>query len=168
MEEEFFDVVDDFDRVVGRDTRSRIHELNLKHRAAHVLVFNSKGKLFLQKRSHSKDSSPGLWDSSAAGHLDSGEDYDDCALRELEEELGIRPSQPPERLLKLEACEDTGYEFVWVYRLIDDGPFQLNAEEIETGAWYEPVAVNIWIEQQPNELSTTLRLIWKERDYVLP
>jgi isopentenyldiphosphate isomerase len=166
--EEIFDVVDDQDRIIGQDTRSRIHRLKLKHRAVHVLVFNSRGDLFLQKRSLNKDSSPGLWDSSAAGHLDKGEGYDKCAMRELEEELGLRVMQPPERLLKLDACEDTGHEFVWVYRLNHDGPFKLNPEELETGAWYAPAVVNIWMQERPAELSTTLRLIWKERDYLLP
>ena len=59
------------------------------HRAVHILVFNQRGELFLQKRSMSKDNDPGMWDSSAAGHVDSGESYLDCATREIEEELGV-------------------------------------------------------------------------------
>ena len=75
-----------------------MHREGLKHRAIHVLVFNARGEIFLQKRSMTKDTFPGAWDSSASGHLDSGEDYDACAVRELREEFGLvlaRAAAPP-------------------------------------------------------------------------
>src|SRR5258706_661349 len=103
MREEIFDIVNERDEVVGRNTRSEVHRLGLKHRAVHVLVFNARGELFLQKRSLEKDCFPGAWDSSASGHLDSGEDYDACARRELFEELGWEAARPPPRLFKIEA-----------------------------------------------------------------
>ena len=74
MSEEYFDVVDLADRVIGRATRNEVHQKGLYHRAVHVLVFNSQGQLFLQKRSASKDTFPGKWDSSASGHLCAGEE----------------------------------------------------------------------------------------------
>jgi hypothetical protein len=83
---ELLDVVDENDNVITVKTRGEIHAQGLMHRAVHILVFNSDGELFLQKRSLSKDEQPGKWDSSAAGHLDSGEDYHDCARREIAEE----------------------------------------------------------------------------------
>src|SRR5262252_72609 len=116
MDEEIFDVVNERDEVIGRETRSKVHRLGLKHRAVHVLVFNGRGQIFLQKRSMKKDRQPGLWDSSASGHLNAGEDYDACAVRELGEELGLKISAPPERLFKLNASAETDQEHVWVYR----------------------------------------------------
>ena len=89
MAEEIFDVVDDRDQVVGTATRSEVHARKLRHRAVHVFLFNLKGELFVQKRAATKDSFPGCYDSSASGHLNSGEDYDPCAKRELQEELGL-------------------------------------------------------------------------------
>jgi glutamine synthetase len=71
--EEIFDVVDEADRVVGRATRAVVHREGLRHRAAHVFLLNGRGELFLQRRALGKDEHPGLWDSSAAGHLDAGE-----------------------------------------------------------------------------------------------
>src|SRR5207237_10724606 len=115
MPEEIFDVVNDRDEVIARKPRGEIHRLKLKHRAVHVLVFNSRGELFLQKRSMKKDCFPGAWDSSASGHLDSGETYGACAVRELREEIGLALAGPPRRLCKVDACPETGYEFVWVY-----------------------------------------------------
>ena len=89
MTEEIFDVVDADDRVIDQQPRSEVHRLGLRHRAIHLLVFNAAGELFLQKRSMKKDCFPGTWDSSASGHVDSGESYDACALREPPEELGL-------------------------------------------------------------------------------
>lgn len=92
MEEgEFFEIVDEQDRVVGRAPRSRCHgDPSLVHRVAHVLVFSPSGELLLQKRSMRKDVQPGKWDTSVGGHLDPGETYPEAARREMEEELGIR------------------------------------------------------------------------------
>src|SRR5438874_11572653 len=101
MNEEIFDVVNDRDEVIGRQSRREVHRLGLMHRAVHVLVFNSRGQVFLQKRSMSKDRQPGLWDSSASGHLDCSEDYDACALRELREEIGLQLAEPPSRLFTI-------------------------------------------------------------------
>src|SRR4051812_49149295 len=116
MPEEIFDVVNERDEVVGRRSRADVHRLGLMHRAVHVLVFNRRGDIFLQKRSINKDRQPGLWDSSASGHLDCGEDYDACAIREVREEIGLRLAQPPQRLFKLNAGPETDQEHVWVYR----------------------------------------------------
>ena len=88
VSQELLDVVDFEDRVTGVKMRGEVHAQGLMHRAVHVLVFNSAGQLFLQKRSMTKDESPGQWDTSAAGHVDSGETYLECAVRELAEELG--------------------------------------------------------------------------------
>src|SRR5580765_5186343 len=78
--EEIFDVVDGQDEVIGRATRNEVHRRGLMHRATHVLVFNSAGQVFLQKRSMNKDRQPGLWDSSASGHLNVSEGYDACGV----------------------------------------------------------------------------------------
>src|SRR6266403_4721632 len=103
MAEEIFDVVNERDEVIGKRPRSEVHRLGLMHRATHVLVFNKRGQVFLQKRSVKKDRQPGLWDSSASGHVDSGENYDACVVRELQEELGLELRAPLERLFKLPA-----------------------------------------------------------------
>src|SRR3954471_6704889 len=103
--EEWFDVVNERDEVVGRATRREVHATGLWHRAVHVLVFDSAGRVFLQKRSMLKDLSPGLWDSSCSGHLEAGEDYDTAAVRELAEEIGVRlgSGNAPARWFRLEA-----------------------------------------------------------------
>jgi len=161
MDEEIFDVVNERDEVIGRKPRNEVHRLGLMHRAAHVLVFNKRGKVFLQKRSMKKDRQPGLWDSSTSGHVDSGEDYDACAVRELREEIGLRVSEVPRRLFKLPASAETDQEHVWVYRCEAEGPFQLHPEEIERGDWFEPGKVTSWMRKKPEEFASALLVIWK-------
>jgi len=89
---EIFDIVDENDQVIGQAPRFLVHgNPALVHRVAHVLVVDAGGFLLLQKRSLSKDVQPGRWDTSVGGHLNPGETYRAAALREMEEELGIRP-----------------------------------------------------------------------------
>ena len=160
--EEWFDVVDDKDSVVSRATRREVHARGLRHRAVHVLVFNRAGELFLQKRSLSKDVAPGAWDSSASGHVDAGEEYDACAKRELQEELGLHVASAPRRWLRLLACDETGQEFVWVYRQEAEGPFTLHPEEIERGGWFPVGEVNRLVREQSADFASSFRLIWQK------
>ena len=190
MPEEIIDVVNERDEVIDRKPRSEVHRLGLLHRAAHVLVFNARGETFLQKRSMTKDREPGKWDSSCSGHVDSGEDYDACAVRELREEIGLElslrkspfPGAPPRpalspgggdggqrpgegvqklrRLFKIAACPETDQEFVWVYRCRAEGPFRLHPEEIERGDWFAPEKVSSWIAEKPVDFASAFRFIW--------
>ena len=161
MQDEWLSEVDEHDEVIGPRARADIHRLKLRHRSVHILVFNTQGALFLQRRSPDKDINPGLWDTSAAGHVDHGEDYDQSARRELEEELGIVVADTLEPLFKLPASADTGWEFVRVYRLTHDGPLSLNAEEISGGDWFTPAAIDAWISQGGTDLTRSFQVIWQ-------
>lgn len=162
MTEDIFDVVNERDEVVDRQPRSVVHRLGLLHRAVHVLAFNSRGQIFLQKRSMKKDRQPGLWDSSASGHVDSGEDYDTTAVREVREEIGLVLPRAPLRLFKIDACAETDREFVWVYRCESEGPFQLNADEIDRGDWFTTAEVSQWMARRPQEFASALLFIWEK------
>jgi isopentenyldiphosphate isomerase len=162
MNEEIFDVVNERDEVIDAKPRREVHRLGLLHRAVHVLVFNSRGEIFLQKRSMIKDREAGKWDSSTSGHVDSGEDYDACVARELREELGLKLTAPPQKLFKINACEETDQEFVWVYCCESEGPFQLHPDEIERGVWFPPEKVTRWIAEKPGDFASAFRLIWSK------
>lgn len=153
-------MVDANDRVIDVMPRGEVHRLGLMHRSVHILVFNSAQAFFIQKRSMSKDSNPGLWDSSAAGHLDSGEDYVDCARRELGEELGIDHPGPLERLFRLPASAITGMEHCTVYRCVHDGPMALQADEVEEGAWIPLAEMDRRVAAEDPGLTPILKLIW--------
>lgn len=158
--EELFDIVDERDRVIGQLVRREVHRQKLRHRAVHLLVTDRLGRVFLHKRSMAKDLFPGVWDSSAAGHVGAGEDYDGTAARELQEEIGCCPERPPERLFKIEAREETGQEFVWVYLVRAEGPFVLQPDEIERGDWFTVAEIDRWLAERPAELAPAFRHLW--------
>ncbi len=169
MSEEMFDVVDEHDQVTGQQPRSVVHRLGLMHRAAHLLVFNSQGEVFLQKRSLKKDRQPGVWDSSASGHLNAGESYDACVVREAREEIGLQLAGVPQRVLKLPASAQTDQEHVAVYRCAAEGPFSLDPEEIETADWFAPEHITRWMQNRPQDFASALLLIWQKlRDMPSP
>jgi 16S rRNA (adenine1518-N6/adenine1519-N6)-dimethyltransferase len=116
-----------------------------------MLVANQEGELFLQKRSIWKDKNPGLWDSSSAGHVDSGETYLQAAERELSEELGIKT--PLESIGCLPCSEETGWEFIEVFHATHEGPMTLPAMEVETGAFFPIAQVREWTAKYPKDFS---------------
>lgn len=161
MADEIFDIVNDHDEVIGQAPRREVHARGLWHRAVHVLVFNARGEVFLQKRSMLKDTAKGKWDSSSSGHVDSGEDYDACAVRELREEISLTVAQAPRRLFKIDARKETGWEFCWVYRCESEGPFILHPDEIETGAWFSPDTVTKWVAEKPDDFASAFVFLWQ-------
>ena len=155
---ERFLVVDENDRPLGDAPRQEVHGNNLRHRAVHLFIFNSKGELFLQKRSRWKDRHPSLWDSSAAGHVEAREDYDQTATRELKEELGVEASLT--RVVKLPCSERTGWEFIWLYRGEHDGPFTLARTEIEHGEFFPVEVVSGWVKARPENFAPGFLDCW--------
>jgi len=157
---ELLAVVDDNDCIIDHHPRQFIHRQNLKHRAVHILVFNSQNQLFLQKRSLTKDLNPGLWDTSAAGHVDKGENYDMAAVRELHEELGIQ-TEVLTLLFKLEPTPALGMEFIQVYHCVHDGPFKLAADEIDDGHWSPIAQITQRVNTNDPSLTQTFKTIWR-------
>ncbi len=161
--DELFDVVDENDEVVGQQIRDVVHRDDLRHRAVHILVFNKRKEVFLQKRSRLKDKFPSRWDSSAAGHLDSGEAYDACAVRELAEEMGIENAEV-QMIDKIDACEQTGWEFVGVYVARHDGAVRYSCSEVECGLWLSMADVRDWIAARPEDFAPGFMAAWSRFD----
>jgi 16S rRNA (adenine1518-N6/adenine1519-N6)-dimethyltransferase len=156
---ERFDIVDEQDQVLHQATRAEAHAQKLRHRAVHLFIFNQSGELFLQKRSRWKDVAPGLWDSSAAGHVASGDSYEQTAPRELEEELGVRT---PLRLVdRLPPTQGTGFEFVALFEGHHEGPFRLPPAEIECGEWFSPDLLERWIGNRPGDFAPGFLECWR-------
>ena len=162
MNTEHLSVVDENDHVIKTLPRHEIHALGLRHRAVHILVFNQQGELFLQKRSMNKDLNKGLWDTSAAGHVDVGEGYIASAIRETEEELGIAVENTLQSLFKLSPTKNTGMEFIQVYQCLHNGPFILNAEEIDEGMWLSVDEISKRVEDDDTTLTETFKVIWHQ------
>ncbi len=133
---ERFDVVDSDDRVIGSALRDEVHgNPELIHRVAHVLVFSSDDRLFLQKRSLDKDVQPGKWDTSVGGHVDAGESYEAAAGREMSEELGVS-REPLTEIYRYLHRNDYESEMVTTFLVTFDGPFALARGEISEGRFW--------------------------------
>lgn len=157
---ELLAVVDENDEVIGSERRDVIHRDNLKHRAVHIFALNKKGDLFLQKRSRLKDKCPGLWDSSAAGHVDAGEEYDVCARRELEEELGLVDQELLE-VGKLGAHANTGWEHVRLFATLASGVIRFPCVEIEYGEWFSMEQIDEWVDAVPEDFAPGFLACWQ-------
>lgn len=135
--DEIVAVVDENDLVVGTAPRSEMRAKGLRHRATYILVFNSHGEIYVQKRTATKDVFPGYYEPTAGGVVLAGEDYDHGARREVEEELGIRET-PLTALFHF--SHQSGRNRVWgaAYSCVYDGALVLQEEEVESGAFMSP------------------------------
>jgi isopentenyldiphosphate isomerase len=160
VSQEIYDVVDADDRVIGQATRREIHDKGLLHRSVHILLFNADGKLFLQKRSLVKDENPGYWDTSSAGHVDSGESYLASAHRELMEELGVTASL--QLIMSFVASPETFWEHVRVYKCITNQKIKINLEEISEGRFMTLKEIeNAFINNELQLTSTFIKIFAK-------
>ena len=150
---EYFDIVDRQGNPTGKTVeRAYAHRYGVPHRTGHVWIFRRKeGKLqvLLQKRCMTKDSFPGCYDISSAGHVPAGMDVQTSALRELKEELGQTVS--PEELKDCgNFCLHVENEFhgipyvdeqvarvyiLWLDK--DEAGFTVQEEEIESIRWFD-------------------------------
>jgi isopentenyldiphosphate isomerase len=130
--DELIVIVDRNNNVTGTEHRSVMRTRGLLHRATYILVFNSKGYLFVQKRTVTKDIYPGYYDVAIGGVVLAGESYEESADREIEEELGIGSISL--KCLFDFYFEDAGNQ-VWgrAYTCVHDGAIVLQEEEIESG-----------------------------------
>ena len=145
---EVVQIVDRDNKPTGAVTRAEMRQQNLIHRACYILVFNRAGELFLQKRTADKDVYPSCWDVAAGGVVLAGESYEDSAVRELAEELGVEEVVCTPVFDQY--FEDTGNR-VWgrIFTCVHDGPFVLQPEEVESGSFLAVTEVLALGEREP-------------------
>jgi 16S rRNA (adenine1518-N6/adenine1519-N6)-dimethyltransferase len=158
--DELIDVVDRDDRVIRQERRSVVHAQGLLHRAVHVFVFNSRGQLLVQRRSASKDEFPLTYTSSASGHVGAGETYDDCAPRELKEEIGL--DSPLEFLVKFPASPGTANEHTVLFRAVTDAAPTPDEHEVASLTYFDLEELQALLQVNPNAFSPPFGslLIW--------
>ena len=132
MKEELVDIVDDDDHVIGQVTRSQMRRELLQHRVVAILCLNSRGEIFVHRRTATKDLFPSLYDMFVAGTVEAGESYESAAVRELAEEIGVS-GVPLERLFHHLYRGPQTRAHTEVYRVIWDGPIVTQASEIAWG-----------------------------------
>ena len=129
--DEIVTIVNAANQRVGEEPRRLMRERNLPHRATYVFVFDRAGRVLVQRRTASKDLYPGYYDLAAGGVVAAGESYETCAAREAFEELGIRGAPLVRRFDFYFGNQHTRC-FGRAYTCIHEGPFTLQAEEVES------------------------------------
>ena len=135
---EIFPLVDEDGNKIGEAPRSVCHDgkSKLLHPVVHIHLFNSKGELFLQKRSLNKDIQPGKWDTSVGGHISPGEDVESALKREAQEELGLKELDT--RFIGKYIWESPREkELVYSYSAFSDTNPSINTDEIEDGRYWQ-------------------------------
>ncbi len=133
---ELFVVVDENDHVVGHKTRQECnHNPALIHRAVELLIFDSHGRVLLQKRSMTKDTRPGFWSTSVGGHVGKDESYETAMRRELQEELGIQIPIVYVSKQIVHFTEETEMEALFTATY--DGPFHTNPQEMDEVKFFD-------------------------------
>lgn len=136
MTDEIFPLVDEDGNVIGQATRCKCHDGSmLLHPVIHLHIFNTKGELFLQKRSKTKDIQPDKWDSSVGGHIDLGETALEAACREAKEELGIE-NITPHFITKYIIETDRERELTYCFLAVYDGVFSIDLNEVVDGRFW--------------------------------
>ena len=135
--DELLEVVDKNGRIKGLAKRSEVHsDPTLIHRVVHVLVFDRRGRLLLQRRSIKKDIAPGKWDTSVGGHVNPGEDILEAAKREMQEELGIKKCALAYQYSYM-FSNHIESELVSTFTCQYNGKFFFNKDEIDEIAFWE-------------------------------
>ncbi|WP_438424017.1 NUDIX hydrolase [Aquimarina macrocephali] len=108
MIDELIDILDETGEFTGEvKLKSEAHQLGLYHASVHIWFFTDLGEIVLQKRADDKDTYPGLWDISVAGHIGTGETPEDSAIREIKEEIGLSVSKDDLKFIGIYVAEKT-------------------------------------------------------------
>lgn len=132
LQSEQFIVVNTKDEIIGYKSRYECHhDKSLIHRDVDIILFNSEGKIAMQKRSKQKDLYPGYYCVTASGHVTKGESYEATAYRELKEEMGVS------EILLEKKCTFISYsevetEMIALFTGIYDGNFNPTEDEVES------------------------------------
>lgn len=140
--DEYLDLVDAQDQVIGKKLRSEIQAEKLQNfRVINAFIVNSKGELWIPRRTASKRIFPLAFDMSVGGHVESGESYDDTFKRETMEELNIDVDQVNYRLLGKLTPEDGVSSYMQVYEITLDEAPNYNPDDFVEYFWLTPAEV---------------------------
>lgn len=93
-------IVDEQGKIVGQDTRENIHAKGLLHREIHVWFYTPRGEIIFQHRAKDKDTFPDMLDATVGGHVEIDSDFEETAIKEMEEETGVVANKDDLKLIK--------------------------------------------------------------------
>ena len=138
-----FPIINEQGEIIGKATRQECHSgSKLLHPVVHLHVFNTRGELYLQKRSLNKDIQPGKWDTAVGGHVDYGEEVQHALLREAREELGLTDFTP-QHLFSYIFESDREREMINAFVVTTShSSFTYDPEEVDDGRFWSIQEIN--------------------------
>ena len=160
MADELIDICDESNSLTGfQKMKSEAHRKGLWHRAAHIWIYSSDGKILLQLRAKEKSFCPGVWDKAVAGHVSANEEPLTAALREMEEEIGLKVEIEDLKFYKIikgSIIYDNinNNEFYYVYFLKFDGNIDelvLQTEEVQKIKFFSSEMIEKGVKKNPDK-----------------
>jgi len=154
-------LVNENDEQVGTGEKLQVHREGRLHRAFSIFVFDSLGRLLLQKRAESKYHSGGLWSNTCCGHPRPGEAVEAAARRRLREEMNFDCELRPHSSFIYRAELDNGLvEWELDHILVgayDDDPVP-NRMEADDWQWIGMDELRREVEQRPESFTYWLKV----------
>lgn len=156
---EMLDIVNEKNESVGRAPKEEIHLKNMPHRHIFVFIFNKKGEMIIQKRVMSKLKNPGCWTASVSGHVAAGESYEEAAIRETMEELGVKAQKAKLNLLKIFRGDENDFNALLV--LDYNGSITANKDEIDAVDFVSPAKLKEEIKSEKRKFAPVFKFVFR-------
>jgi len=148
---ELLTVYNERGQVIGRAPRLAVHMSGLWHRTVHLLLFDSKGNLLIQKRGRRKDQSPGKLASSVGGHVPADKTLEEALREEARQELGIESlTFSPVATFPYISKSGSNKEMVSLFTGTCEGQVVANPTELSWAAWFNFAGIVKLAEQKPD------------------
>ncbi|MBI2475540.1 NUDIX domain-containing protein [Candidatus Uhrbacteria bacterium] len=132
-----YPIVNNSDQIIGYKKKDQAYKEKSMLRSVQIFVYNSKGQLFIQKRSKNKSRYPNYFCASVAGHVELGENYREAAIRELKEELGLKKIKKIKFISKEKTPVGKGiYAMMAFFTMKTNELITLQKEEVDSGNFY--------------------------------
>ena len=161
MADEIVALYDEQGRECGSAPRSRMRAENLRHAATCIVLRDTAGRIFLHRRTMTKDMFPGLCDFAAGGVLAAGEDPYSGAVRELAEELGIVGAEL-EVIGEADYADERSRYHAFRYTAVSDDPVTLQPEEVAWGEWVSVAELRNRIRSDPADFVPDTLVLWED------
>lgn len=146
--DELVDLIDPDNRVLGQTSRREVRTRNLLHRGVGILCLDSRDRVYVHRRTETKDVFPGMYDMFVGGVVGAGESFETAATREIDEELGIRGPRP-RYLFRHLYHGPRNHSLIQVYSVVWDGEIRHQESEVAWGDWLPRSELDGWVGRHP-------------------